>query len=677
MYSFVSARRGAPFACCFLASAPCFGQSSQLEPVTITATRYEEDTRIVPAYLTSITRKQIEQSNVQTVNEAIIRLASVSSRPSLMGGNEHTLDLMGFGDTAYSNTVILIDGVPLKEGDGSETRLSGVPIEAVERIEVQRSSGSVLYGGGATAGVINVITRATATASGSGSASSSSSAYAGAGSFGSREYRVNAHHESGAWAFAFSGIDRDSDGYRRHSSSEDQSGYFSVRFSHGALRAGLNFSREDQRAKTPGSISLAEFRQDKRAAQASSVLNNTRGSSETSKYAGFVETDILGWVLKLDLHHRSRDYDAVAAFGGFPVSLEFRGDSDYYGLSMRKDSSFAVGRNQFIFGVERSDWNQSRQYPGSTLGAYDLDFRSTSYFLKNDVDLDAIGSRVSFGYRVEENNRSQLALKNRQSVDNDYTESAWEFGVSKALGANHHFYGRLARSYRFANIDEFATSNDLDYNVVALRPQTSRDVEVGWKGRFAERGRADVRLYRSRLDDEIAFDNFIGSSFGYPVSSNINLDPTRRQGADVDVSWAVVPSVLMSASMSLRDARFKSGVHSGNRVPMSAKEVLTLRADWYPAANQTLGVSSTRVSSQYAAVDFDNEYRIPSYQTTDLRYVYDGGGFVFSLVARNVFDKSYYSYATRAWDETYTSRYVAIYPDQGRSLWASIRLKFE
>ena len=60
-----------------------------------------------------------------------------------------------------AQVLLLIDGRPVREdlegGIVSET-LESFPVNAIERIEVIKGPGSVLYGSGAVAGVINVIT---------------------------------------------------------------------------------------------------------------------------------------------------------------------------------------------------------------------------------------------------------------------------------------------------------------------------------------------------------------------------------------------------------------------------------------------------------------------------------------------------------------------------------------
>ena len=76
-------------------------------------------------------------------------------------GSYQTIDLRGFADTSSSNTLILLNGHKLSNIDLSpgDTDLVNIPVNSIERIEIIKgNSASVLYGGNATAGAINIIT---------------------------------------------------------------------------------------------------------------------------------------------------------------------------------------------------------------------------------------------------------------------------------------------------------------------------------------------------------------------------------------------------------------------------------------------------------------------------------------------------------------------------------------
>lgn len=663
-----------------LSSAVALAQPAEtpsLPQVLVTATRYEQDPQVTPAYLTVITRQQMDSANVSTVNEAISRIGGFATRTSLAGGNELTIDPMGFGDTAGSNVLILIDGVPMREGDATEIRLSSIPVESVERIEIQRSSGAVLYGGGATGGVVNIITTASTAR---GQDRSSASVYVGRGSFSTEEYRVSARHTQGGLDLSLAASDRNSAGFRQHSANSDRSLFFAGSYTGQLGRVGLSIRTDDNFAQTPGSLTEQEFLTDRRQAQPASLANNTRVRIDATRYMAFAETELLGTVWRVDASTRRRDLDAVAVLFGSPVAFNYQGDDRFIGVSGQRIDATSLGQSRLVFGVERSDWSQFRNYPPPvTFGNYQLDFKSTSYFIKQDLDVRPLDLRLSAGYRREENDRSQLGLQFGDSVSNRFTRSAWELGANKQVTAQDNVYARIATSFRFANIDEIGSSSDINFSPVTLRPQTSKDYELGWKRAFGSRGRMDIRVYRSNLDNELAFSH-LGFSDNYLVGSNVNLPPTRRQGLDVNLSYQLTSKLLLASSLSVRDARFRAGAFEGKRVPMSAREVVSLRGEYAIDDRQKFGAMARWTASQYVALDFDNRYRMPSYAVADLYYQYRIGSIDLSLKALNIFDRSYYSYATRAQypfgAANYPDVYTAVYPDQGRSLWVSARLRF-
>lgn len=648
---------------------------STLPQVLVTATRYEQDANVTPAYLTVITREQIELANVATVNEAISRIGGLATRTSLYGGNELTIDPMGFGDTAGSNLTVLVDGMPMREGDATEIRLSGIPVESVQRIEIQRSSGGVLYGGGSTGGVINIITRAS---SGSARDENSASVYAGRGSYSTEEYRVNAHFARDSLDLSLAASDRNSAGFREHSANSDRGLLFTSRYTGSLARAGISLGSEDNFAQTPGPLTEQEFSVDRRLAQPASVANNTRVSIESTRLAAFLESELAGVIWRVDTSARWRDMDAVSVKGGSPAAFSFRGDEQFISVGGQHLSDTRLGKNRLVFGIERGNWSQLRIYPAPlTFGNYQLEFGSTSYFIKDDLDLDDLGLRLTAGYRTEQNDRSQLGLSFGDRADNRYTRSAWELGASRRINAENNVYARVATSYRFANIDEFGTSYNLDGSPRVLLPQTSLDHEIGWKRQLGSHGRMDLRFYRSDLSNELAFRNELGlTSWGTVLDANVNLPPTRRQGVDVDLSWQWTSRLLLASSLAIRDARFRSGEFAGNQVPMSAREVVSVRGEYALDDHQKFGAMARWTSAQHVALDFDNRYRMPGYAVADLYYQYRIGKFDLSVKALNVFDRYYYSYATRVSATDTAPAYTAVYPDQGRSVWVSARLRF-
>jgi outer membrane cobalamin receptor len=131
-----------------------------MEEVTVTATRYEEQPSDVPAHITVITRKDIAESTAQNIPELLRTETGIQVNDIAGNRRNYTVDLRGFGETAPSNTLVLVDGRRINQADLSGTDWTEIPLERVERIEIIRGGrGSVLYGDNAAGGVINIITK--------------------------------------------------------------------------------------------------------------------------------------------------------------------------------------------------------------------------------------------------------------------------------------------------------------------------------------------------------------------------------------------------------------------------------------------------------------------------------------------------------------------------------------
>jgi len=81
------------------------------------------------------------------------RTSSRVSNPTAQG-----VSLRGLGGTGASRSLVLANGIPLNDAFGGWVYWDKVPQAAIERIEVQRGSGTDLYGADAVGGVVQILT---------------------------------------------------------------------------------------------------------------------------------------------------------------------------------------------------------------------------------------------------------------------------------------------------------------------------------------------------------------------------------------------------------------------------------------------------------------------------------------------------------------------------------------
>jgi len=152
-----------------------------LDEVVVTATRSEKKDVDVPAATVTITAKQIKESGAKNALDVLakvngIAFKSFGPRGAAMGTMINEVNIRGIDN----GTLILVNGNPVSWR--GKYNVQEIPAESIERIEIVKGGGSVLYGSEAMAGVVNIITKTKAV----------NQATIGFGNYGQQNYQINA-----------------------------------------------------------------------------------------------------------------------------------------------------------------------------------------------------------------------------------------------------------------------------------------------------------------------------------------------------------------------------------------------------------------------------------------------------------------------------------------------------
>jgi len=109
-----------------------------------------------PASISIITAAEIAAMGALTVADALRVLPEVLVRSTGGPGSLTTMSIRGSPST---QTLVLLDGVPLNRPDQASVDLSTLPIQQVDHIEVLRGSFSAIYGSATIGGVVNIVTK--------------------------------------------------------------------------------------------------------------------------------------------------------------------------------------------------------------------------------------------------------------------------------------------------------------------------------------------------------------------------------------------------------------------------------------------------------------------------------------------------------------------------------------
>ena len=137
----------------FLCITPVFGQEMDLGPIVVTGGRMEQTAGSYGGNVTVLGQKEIASSGAGNAAELLESAASISM--TRKGTSRSAIvDIRGFGDTSDRNVLILLNGRKLNNVDNLAVDLSMIPLESIDRLEVIRGAGSVLYGDNAVGGVV-------------------------------------------------------------------------------------------------------------------------------------------------------------------------------------------------------------------------------------------------------------------------------------------------------------------------------------------------------------------------------------------------------------------------------------------------------------------------------------------------------------------------------------------
>jgi iron complex outermembrane receptor protein len=636
-------------------SIPFAARSQEAAPATvvITGARFPSPDALQPIGATVITRDEIRSAGVNDVNAAIRKIGGVFGRQSLDSSPDFALDLRGFGTNGPQNMVIMVDGVRLNENELVSSVLSTIPIDTVERIEIVRGGGSVLYGEGATGGVIQIFTRGTATAGTHGNV------FAEAGQFRERDVRAQLSHVAGSISADVAVARQDNDNYRDNSDFRQNSVSAGLQLGYAGGRAGVRVESARQDMRLPGSLKLAEFQANPRQ----SLTPDDFGSLDTDRVSAFAEYRVGSVDLAAELSHRERSARSTYFFNGTPSVTNFEGRQNQFSPRARWLGGVGAGMlNELVAGIDVIDWRR-KTTAGFSLG--DASQHSQALYVRDELRFDpAHNGRLALGLRRELFDKDYVDAMPGAVPDNGTQgQNAWEAQGSYNVLRQLSVHARAGQSYRVANVDENSFRSSLSPGL--LKVQTSHDLELGatWSQGGGDSARKlSARLFRHKLDNEIFFDP--------TVFANTNLDPTRRQGLEIDAEAALAAHWRASAHLQHVNASFTAGPNAGREMVLVPKNVVTARLAWLPARGQTADFGAQWVDSQRYGSDFDNSCaaRMPSYVTFDARYAVRVRAWEIAASGLNLADRRYFSNAFGCQS--------GIYPSDRRQLKLSARYDF-
>ena len=625
-----------------------------LPEILVSASRSEQSNLETPASITVIRRQEIHKFQPRSLVALLQTRGGLQIDDPSGNGENATIDMRGFGPTAGSNTLILVDGRRLNNsGDRASPDLNSIDLDNIERIEIVQGSAGTLFGNQAVGGMINIITRRPE--------KFAAHISAGAGDYaGYRLHTDLSDRLTDGLSYRLSAMKRENDNYRdnNHTERKDLNGRIDYHHATGSLF--LEHQYFDDYQELPGSLFSDELAVDRQQSADAYAGDYSHNRSHISRL-GLSQDLTSHWSFEGEYTYRANDLDFQTSFRTFPGS-EATQDRKVRGLNPRLIGSypFAAGEMLITAGAdfEWSDYALQTQF-----GPQLLDQRIHAYYGQVVLPLTSRWT-VTAGLR-------QAEIENHidsedPPVNLDDRVSAGSLGMVYRPMAGWRLFWRADQNYRFATVDEH--TNVIYGQPVGIDNQTGTSYEAGAEWNTGTTAQAKLLVYRLDLRDEISFD---ASGF-----INTNLDQTRRQGVILEGRWSLNNDLSVGGNLTYTDPQITAGPFEGNRIPLVSERTARLFADWDVSARWSLLTEAVYASERVLGGDFDNRFpTLDAYTVINTALSLQEAPWHLTLQINNLLNTEYESSGAVGFDETFTLR-DAYFPAAERNFWLAVTYSF-
>lgn len=585
----------------------------RLEQIVVTGSRMAEPLVEVPANVTVITREDIAETGARSVPELLNRQPGVFTSNILDNPKQARVDIRGYGEASAQNVLVLVDGRRINNIDLSGADFTQIPMDMIERVEVYRGPGTVLYGDNANAGVINIILR-------KGEGTPKVTVGATTGSYNLFNPQAYASGKQGAFSFFVLGSSYDSTGYRHNNTlrMKDASGNFSLDPTE-RVSLFLKTGYHQDTFGMPGALSAADLNSGRFGRKDSKTPDDSGWTEETYVDGGMDLKLAPGVSLTLAGSYRNR----LNSFFFVSSSFESRRSLQTYGFTPKLtiDREIFGMKNVLVTGLDYYHYpTTSNDFGSFSNSNTDIDKTSTGVYAH--YELHPLKELIaSAGYRFEKavydiNYTDRTGFVSPIDDTARYRKDAYRFSLNYLIGKMGNVFATYAQGFRFPTTEEFFSVFSVPPVNPNLLPQVDRSFDLGvrldpltWLG-------GSITLFNVRTKDEIFFN---------PLTfANENYDKTQRKGVEAGLYLKPLKGLSADFLYSYIEATFDGGPFAGNDIPLVPRNKFSGKLT-YGLDRFTFTLIGTYVGSRYLLSDQTNSFpQLGGYTTYDfsVRYVY-------------------------------------------------------
>ncbi|MCF7855420.1 MAG: TonB-dependent receptor [Candidatus Pacebacteria bacterium] len=628
-------------------------ETTAMRDLVVTASRIQEDTATVPSNVTVITSEDIEKMSAQTVPEVLRYGAGIQVSDYTGTGRTATVDIRGFGETAAANTLVLVDGRRINAPDLSGVDWTTIPLERIERIEIIRGGGSVMYGDNATGGVINIITKR-------GGDEHRIQTDTRLGSYEFFKQSMDISGAVGDWTYDVNASYTTTDGYRDNGHFRNKTGALSLGYdADGFFAIDMSAGTKDDRYGLPGALLKDQWPTD------TDAPFDYADSEE--QYIRVVPVLRLNSAGELSVAFEHRYYEQLSKWVSAWGTSAYEYKLYEYGVSPK----YTVGFNAFNLAntlVAGIDYYTSDLHYIQSLIPMDRHRHSTGYYVHDKIALIPDELYLNLGYRCARTKYDFSAAE-----DAAYNADAATVGLTYNYAPRSKVFFEFDRSFRTVLLDELGGAAF----VQAPPPQISKHYQLGVRHCFGDWLTLGATLFQIDTENEIFYDPFVTMFWGVWNGENTNYEETRRRGIELELESRPHDKIRIFAHYTWMDPELKGDKYNDNEIPGVARHSGSAGVTLYPNENLTVDARARWIDDKLLISDWQNvegEEWDDDYVVVDLMVTYDLAPFTLYAGVNNVFDQEYSEYGVRAFDWTSFNYYNAIYPSPERNFVAGIKI---
>ncbi|MBE0514968.1 TonB-dependent receptor [Sulfurimonas sp.] len=599
-----------------LASTILVAQNIELSPLKITSTAIKTDELRSADAVEIYTAEDIEKAHVQNVYEFLNQQTSVVTMPSYGNPLSQRLDMRGYGiGDGYQNIVITINGRKINNIDMVPPLLSAISPASIERLEIIKSSGIVVGGDGANAGVINIVTKKKST--------KEVTVYMGTHGTASGSFYLG--HSGEKLSVSASGEAQKSDGIRNINSSGDKdensltTGALNLSYApveELELRAGVSFARTD--VIYGGYLSLEEYNNDPKQAGTTNWGANEQEFDTDAVSGGFSYylNDKLS--LNVDINHEEKQSNYIT----------YSSVSDYDYNSGKATLDYISDEISISAGYDRFDGDRVQSNNK-------FKKQNNAWFVMSEFNFNKAIVKAGYRYEIVKYDFANEGLRTTKKLHGG------ELGYNYMLNKEQSVFANYTHSYQAPDIDRFFGFDLSTYETYfsgAINPMEANTYTIGYNY-IKKNNKFKTSIYYIDLKNEIYY---LSDYSGARTAINTNIDKSYKYGLDIYDKWLVTDEFNIALNYNyVRAIIDEEGDYSGNDLPGVSDHNIKATLSYFPNKNTTLAITQVYRSEAYAANDFENNFaqNQEAYKSTDISLTYTKDSLELFAKINNLFNQ--------------------------------------